>query len=93
LHEHESKANRHAVANALLEQLYEMRFLALPVGTASLDLRADLAHLMMNVRMRAVKAANVAQDPLSPLKIVIFGQVPRRFRTPSDSEKQQDTGN
>lgn len=52
LQEHESKTDGHAVSHTLLEELLELSLLAHAVRTALLNLCTDLAHLVLDVRVR-----------------------------------------
>ena len=74
LQEHESKTDGHAVTYALLEQLFELGLLAHAVGTALLNLSADLAHLVLDVCVRRVEVAELRQDLFSPFEVVTTGQ-------------------
>lgn len=74
LQEHESETDGHAIPYALLEELLELRFLAHTVGTALLNLCADLAHLVLDVCMGRVKVTKLCQDPFSSIEVVTSGQ-------------------
>lgn len=74
LQEHESKTDGHAVAHALLKQLLELSLLAHAVSTALFNLSADLAHLVLDVRVGRIKVAKLRQDLLSSFEVVTTGK-------------------
>ena len=74
LQEHEGETDGHAVSDTLLEKLLELCLLAHTIGTALLDLRANLTHLMLDVCVRRVKVTDFGQDLLGSLEVVTTGQ-------------------
>jgi hypothetical protein len=88
LQEHESETDGHAVSDTLLKQLLELCLLAHLVGTAFLNLSADLAHLVLDVCMRRGKVSDAGQNSLSTVEVISSGQPSWRLGTPGDTKKK-----
>jgi hypothetical protein len=88
LQEHESETDGHAISDTLLEQLLELCLLAHLVGTAFLNLSADLAHLVLDVCMRRGEVSDAGQNSLSTVEVVSSGQPSWRLGAPGDTKKK-----
>jgi hypothetical protein len=92
LQEHERHANGHTVAHTLLKKFHELCLLAEVIGTTLFHLRSYLAHLMLNVRMRRIKASDLGQNSLSSVKVVSSSFPSGAFRAPCDTQEKEKTG-
>jgi hypothetical protein len=88
LQEHESKANRHAVAGASLEQLHELFLLGHLQRASFFDLPADITHFAHDIFMLTGEPTEVAKNFLGRLKVVLTCKPARALRA---NEKHTET--